>query len=432
MYLDVTSSNYGKITWDTVKPIIQGKILFAPNTADINTIMSLVRIFERQDPILFESFIDFHFFLPLQSNSTFEEINRLKMLSVAFEEILTKLKQPGPFQEAFDALINLAKTPFVRSIIGDEIDLDQVEGVINRIRTDPVIYDVVRTIKNLLECISVDRFLAFDTEDELRHQAYELNQKRVFFAAIYFNETQGENIAYKLHMDTQNSQPTIENRNRFWFPGPSGSMLLDLKYHRGFVQIKQSLDMGIIKYKKEQLQELGILQPPSTPKPPGPLFTVDIDTGDDEEDDEDEDDDEWFTSLNTTNAKLPTAPPNKTMVSSIVSGIGLDVKNNVTSNQIQTVEEDIATDSPTEDLALDTTTEAMDKEIDYTTMLPNLSDELDGSLDSGDILKRQKRQGFGDLFSSFGGASQDFSKFDIDNLKYYTKQFPYPAYTQDE
>lgn len=355
------------------------------------------------------------------------------MLSVAFAEILTKLKQPGPFQEAFDALINLAKTPFVRSIIGDEIDLDQVESVINRIRTDPVIYDVVRTIKNLLECISVDRFVAFDTEDELRRQAYELNQKRLFFAAIYFNETQGENIAYKLHMDTQNTQPTIENRNRFWFPGPSGSMLLDLKYHRGFVQIKQSLDMGIIKYKKEQLQELGILQPPSTPKPPGPLFTVDIDTGDDEEDDEDEDDDdEWFTNLNTTNANLPTAPPNKTMVSSIVSGIGLDVKNNATSNHIQTVEEDMATNSPTEDLSLDTTTEPMDKDIDVTTMLPNLSDELVGSLDSGDILKRQKRQGFGDLFSSFGGASQDFSKFDIDNLKYYTKQFPYPAYTQDE
>lgn len=47
LYLDVTSSNYGKITWDTVKPIIQGKILFAPNTADSNTIMSLVRIFDK-------------------------------------------------------------------------------------------------------------------------------------------------------------------------------------------------------------------------------------------------------------------------------------------------------------------------------------------------------------------------------------------------
>ncbi|XP_037825912.1 phospholipid-transporting ATPase ABCA1-like [Lucilia sericata] len=43
--------------------------------------------------------------------------------------------------------------------------------------------------------------------------------------------------------DTQNTQPTIENRNRFWFPGPAGSMLMDMKYHRGFVQIKQSLDL---------------------------------------------------------------------------------------------------------------------------------------------------------------------------------------------
>lgn len=42
LYLDVTSSNYGKITWETIKPIIHGKILFAPDTDDTNSIMKHV------------------------------------------------------------------------------------------------------------------------------------------------------------------------------------------------------------------------------------------------------------------------------------------------------------------------------------------------------------------------------------------------------
>ncbi|XP_058985855.1 ATP-binding cassette sub-family A member 13-like [Musca domestica] len=353
LYLDVTSSNYGKITWDVVKPIIQGKILFAPNTEDTNSIMAM-------------------------SNSTFEEFNRLKMLSVSFQQILTKLKQPGSFQEAFDSLLALAKSPFVRKLIGDEFDLDEVENVVNRIRTDPVVYDVINTVKNLLECLSVDRFVAFDTEDELRRHAFDLNQRRLFYAAIYFNQTETENVSYKLHMDTQNTQPTIENRNRFWFPGPAGSMLLDLKYHRGFVQIKHSIDMAIIKHKKEKLQQLGILAKPTPPPPSGPLFNVEIETGDEEEDedeDDEEEEDEWFTNSNNTQNANSTAAPNKEMISSIVSGIPMDA----------------------------------------TTISP-----------------KKKRQGLADLFSSFGSQNQDLNNFEIDNLKYFTKQFPYPEYTRDD
>ncbi|XP_059222779.1 ATP-binding cassette sub-family A member 13 [Stomoxys calcitrans] len=419
LYLDVTRSNYGKITWESVKPIIQGKILFAPNNADTNSIMAL-------------------------SNTTFQEINRLKQLSVAFEQILLKLKTPGDFQNGFNALIELAKTPFVRSVIGDEIDLDQMEAVIERIRTDPVIEDVVVTIRKLLECFSADRFLAFDSEEELRRQAFEMNHKRMFYAAIYFNDTQSDNVAYKLHMDTQNTQPTIENKNRFWFPGPSGSMLLDLKYHRGFVQIKHSLDLGIIRHKKEKLREQGLLEPPTTPKPPGPLFTVHIETGDDEEDDED-DDDEWSTNSNSTTAVLgSTKPKNQTLISSVVSGIGIDVGNvtkkplvSVTETTPMTPSDDETTNMPeldeeaTTDLPLEATTESIDNEI-ITTLLPQLSDELLDNLENGEILKRQKRQGFADLFSSFSSQVEETYKFEIDKLKYFTKQFPYPAYTKDD
>lgn len=353
----------------------------------------------------------------------------MKQLSVALEQILTKLRVDKPFQDAFDSLIRLAQTPFVRSIIGDEIDMDQIEAVIQRIRTDPIIYDVFTTIKNILECFSVDRFEAYDTETELRRKAFELNQKRLFFAAVYFNETETENISYKFHMDTQNTQPTIENKNRFWFPGPAGSMLMDMKYQRGFVQIKQALDMGIIKHKKEKLTNQGLLAevPPSTT--PRNHFSIKVVNGDDEESaDDDDDDDDWFTDSNTTEkSNLPSSTSG--LISSLLSGGITDLK-----DIVKTPPQFSLNDFPptTAETLNDTTTPSASLAEKLTTFFPDLVDSSEeDSLNLG-VLKRQKRQNFFDLLLGLGDTKNGAIKYAIDDLEYYTKQFPYPAYTEDE
>lgn len=43
LYLDVTNSNYGKITWKHLKPIIQGKIVYGPDSERNRKIMAYVR-----------------------------------------------------------------------------------------------------------------------------------------------------------------------------------------------------------------------------------------------------------------------------------------------------------------------------------------------------------------------------------------------------
>ena len=344
------------------------------------------------------------------------------MLSVALAEILTKLREDMPFQEGFDNLIKLTQTPFVRSIIGDEIDVDQIEAVIQRIRTDPIIYDVVTTIKNLLECFSVDRFEAYDTETELRRKAFELNQKRLFYAAVYFNETETENVSYKLHMDTQNTQPTIENKNRFWFPGPAGSMLMDMKYHRGFVQIKQALDLGIIKHKKKLLNDQGLLNVPTEASTPQNSFSIKVVTNDDgnnggiaNDDDDDDDDDDWFTNSNTTSTEslnLRTSTPN--LIASIMVGDIQDL--NIADSVV----------IPTESSTLLKTTSPTREEL---KPVYDSSEEDDRNLD---VLKRQKRQSLFDFLLGLSDNSGDSLQFAVDDLEFHTKQFPYPAYTEDE
>lgn len=348
------------------------------------------------------------------------------MLSVAFEQIVTKLREDKPFQDGFDSLIRLAQTPFVRSIVGDEIDMDQIEATIQRIRTDPVIYDVITTIKNILECFSVDRFEAYDTETELRRKAFDLNQKRMFYAAIYFNETETENVSYKFHMDTQNTQPTIENKNRFWFPGPSGSMLMDLKYHRGFVQIKQSLDLGIIKHKKEKLKKQGLIAEVPVSTTPRNSFSIKVVTdGDDDiaEDGEEENDDDWFTDSNTTDISNSSSA-SSSLISSFISGGITDFKNTAKIPYQANVD--------TEDVFNDSSTTSPQEYVKPSTLYPDLVDSSEEDDSNLGVLKRQKRQNFFDFLLDFNDDSGGPLKYDVDELEFHTKQFPYPQYTEDE
>ncbi|XP_067640945.1 glucosylceramide transporter ABCA12 [Eurosta solidaginis] len=348
LYLNITTTTTGKLTWSVVKPLIHGKILYAPVTEDTQSIM-------------------------MHANTTFEELSRFKKLSVAVTDIVTKLREDESFQKGFDSLLKLASSPTVRAYIGDDINIDEIIAIVNRIRTDPRVYDIVTTIKNILECFSVDRFIPLATAKDLQLTAYELNEKRLFLAAAYFNKTDND-VTYKLHMDTENTQPTFENKNRFWFPGPSGSMLRDMKYHRGFVQIKNAIDMGIINHQKslhkniteERIFELNTGSP----------LSVEIDTGSGFGEDEDDDDDWTLTSSE--------------------SSVGFEQNKKIEASNNDSME----------------------------TMI------------SGDDLKphtRQRRQALFDLLSIFGGGNKDtLGKYGVDGLQMYTKQFPYPAYTEDD
>ncbi|BFG01732.1 ATP-binding cassette sub-family A member 13 [Drosophila madeirensis] len=375
LYLDVTSTNQGKLTWNTIKPIIQGKILYTP----ANT--------------LTESVVKF-------SNATFEELDKLKQLSQAAGTILTKLHTNATFQLAFDNLLKLARSPLVKSVVGEDFDIEEIERVFQFIRTNQIIYDIFTTVSDLMECVSADRFVTVDSVEELQQRAYDLNQKRMFLAALNFESVGTKEVVYRLHMDTDNTQPTFENRNRFWFPGPADSMIIDMKYHRGFVQLKQMVDLGIVKHKRD---EAGFIEEEPATRSPGSLFSIKaVDAADDDDDDDDDDFDLSIESTSTEDSTSPiqdpetTAPPPSTTVA---------------------------------------------QETKETTFKPefllNLEDVqgANGNSDGdGEVLSRSKRQGLLDLLSGLGGggAGNKKPKFEVDNMQFYTKQFPYPAYVNDE
>uniref|UniRef100_A0A1B0DQS7 Uncharacterized protein n=1 Tax=Phlebotomus papatasi TaxID=29031 RepID=A0A1B0DQS7_PHLPP len=226
LYLDVTKTNYGKITWSFLKPVIQGKILYAP-------------ISKGNDEII------------QNSNTTFADAERLRQLGKAIERILVQVKTNDEVRDKFLKLLQLTQSQFVQSILNSaNLDPAAIEGIFNGILYDDQILETVTLVSNVSDCFSADRYVGLRTEKELEEEALRLHKKKMFWAAIYFQHRGEKQFGYKLRMTVDDTPKTSESKSGFWFPGPEGSFELDLKYHRGFIQIQQFIEAGIIKAQK--------------------------------------------------------------------------------------------------------------------------------------------------------------------------------------
>lgn len=177
-------------------------------------------------------------------------MGRLKNLVKGLEKTLHMLRVEGDFKRKFQNLVTLAQSPLVQGLIRSfNIDPSILDVVFNALQNDKQTLEIVETIGNILDCFSVERFVPVESERELESKAIEMNEKKLFLAGIYFNNTESSqtNYAYTVRMDIDNTPITLENRNRFWFPGPDGNFELQMRYHRGFIQVQHMVDQAIIK-----------------------------------------------------------------------------------------------------------------------------------------------------------------------------------------
>ncbi|CRL04038.1 CLUMA_CG017154, isoform A [Clunio marinus] len=412
LYLDVTNTNNGKITWKLLKPIIQGKIIYGPETDETREIISY-------------------------GNKTLNEMNNLREFFRAIETSIKMLKTDKEFRANFDSLMNLAKSPFVQAILGGAVDVETIESVLYSIINDDRITEVVETVGKIFECFSVDRFIPVKSEQELEDVAFELAKKKLFYAGIYFlNDGRTNETTYKLRMETDNSPVTIENKNRFWFPGPEGSFELDMRYHRGFIEIQNSIDIGIMKYKKKkQLEESNSLE-----------STDDLDFSDLQFDDQtdrsssktssesDESDDFGGLTLDDNgdfddaNKSTVTIPPINISPDINFADIFKSFQNkiNISNDDVEKYADDgdfwNFDDDESDDVTSTTNGASTENSNEQETTLPTLS--------------REKRQ-LESILSMLGienvAAKQNKNqvKFDVDDMKFFTKQFPYPKHRRD-
>nr|XP_029714133.1 LOW QUALITY PROTEIN: ATP-binding cassette sub-family A member 12 [Aedes albopictus] len=383
LYVDVTNTNNGKITWKQLKPILQGKILYGPSS-------------ERTDEI-----VKF-------ANQTFVDMARLRDFFKALNTTVQLLHTDDSFRSSFENLIELAKSPLVQMIVGGNVNIDLIESMLNGILNEKTVAVTLETIASIFECFSADRFIKVESEKQLEDEAFKLNQKKMFFAGLMFENGTTENeVAYKIRMRIDDTPVTVENKNRFWFPDPEASFELDMRYHRGFIQIQHAVDMGIIKALKKEKADSSKRSSAETSSEAGGLSLED-DLGEDGES-------ETETTAATTTAGSATTEDLGSLYANLSQKINISQP----------------------DLAKFSNKSSLDDYLDFND--DEASEEVDEEeplvVNTSTVQSRRKRAPQFNLFSLFlgggGSAKKEEITYNVAGEKFYTKQFPFPKFTKD-
>ncbi|CAO2641511.1 ATP-binding cassette sub-family A member 7 [Lemmus lemmus] len=238
-----------RLLWRRLKPLILGKILFAPDTNFTRKLMT-------------------------QVNRTFEELALLRDLQEVWEVLgpqifnfmndssnmamlqrLLEVENSGPGREQ--------QTPRGQKQLETVRDfLDPSRGGYSWRKAHADIGHMAGILGQIIECVSLDKLEAVSSEAALVSRALELLGERRLWAGIVFLSPKDPlgpselsppalgpgHLRFKIRMDIDDVTRTNKIRDKFWDPGPSADPLMDLRYvWGGFVYLQDMLEQAAVR-----------------------------------------------------------------------------------------------------------------------------------------------------------------------------------------
>ncbi|NXJ15448.1 ABCA4 protein, partial [Odontophorus gujanensis] len=246
---NLESNPLTKIAWSTVKPLLMGKILFAPDSPSVRQIIK-------------------------NANSTFEELERLRLLTKAWEEVGPQLWYFFQNSLQMNMIRDSLKHSTVRDFLNSQLGAEGLtaEYIINFLHNGPpgsreegmVDFDwrnifsaadqALRLVSQYLQCLTLDKFEGYHDETQLTRQALHLLEENKFWAGVVFPDIDPEtkslppHVKYKIRMDIDAVEKTNKIKDRYWDPGPRADPVDDLRYiWGGFAYLQDMIEHGIIK-----------------------------------------------------------------------------------------------------------------------------------------------------------------------------------------
>ncbi|XP_013360552.1 PREDICTED: ATP-binding cassette sub-family A member 7 isoform X2 [Chinchilla lanigera] len=236
-----------RLLWRRLKPLVLGKLLFAPDTNFTRQIMA-------------------------QVNRTFEELAMLKDI----QEVWGVL---GP--QLFGFLNNSANVAMLQSLLHMQEKRRKRPGPGGRTGAEALrsfldpgrggyswqealadVDRVVRTLGGVMECVSLDKLEATPSEAALVSRALQLLAERRLWAGIVFlgpedapDPAEGSvpgqspgHLRVKIRMDIDDVTRTNRIMDKFWDPGPAADPLSDLRYvWGGFVYLQDLVERAVVR-----------------------------------------------------------------------------------------------------------------------------------------------------------------------------------------
>nr|XP_057928387.1 phospholipid-transporting ATPase ABCA1 isoform X2 [Doryrhamphus excisus] len=258
---ELESSPLTRIAWRAMKPLLAGKLLYAPNTPAVEQVMKEV-------------------------NQTFQDLEIFQDLAKAWSELGPKIKNFMMTRKEVAQLKRLLKNPDVAELV--DLQLQNSSWTASQIGYflsspsphapppkpgEPSTWldtynDLNLTITSLAQvsqCFSTNKMEGLSSEDQLISRALELVENRQFWAGVVFllpDSSSPElppHVTYKIRMDSEDVTRTHKIRDRFWHPTAAADPFKYMRYVvSGFVYVQDLVDRALTRILTGAPQKTGI------------------------------------------------------------------------------------------------------------------------------------------------------------------------------
>ncbi|XP_040023136.2 retinal-specific phospholipid-transporting ATPase ABCA4a isoform X3 [Gasterosteus aculeatus] len=260
MMNDLESNPITKIVWNSVKPMLMGRILYAP---DSQAVRQIIR----------------------NANTTFEELERLRTMGKAWEEVAPQIW--AFFQDGVQ--VNMIRDTICNPSVMDFIDRSLEEApfsskhILNFLYNGPPedrpaelpdfdwrdLFNLtdrfIRMLNQYGDCLLLDKFVAVPDEDTITNWALDLLEDGKFWAGLVFVNMHSwttnvpPHVKFKIRMDIDAVERTNKVKDRYWDPGPRADPMDDFRYvWGGFAYLQDIIEHGIIRTQTGKQWPLGV------------------------------------------------------------------------------------------------------------------------------------------------------------------------------
>uniref|UniRef100_A0A8C6TAP4 P-type phospholipid transporter n=1 Tax=Neogobius melanostomus TaxID=47308 RepID=A0A8C6TAP4_9GOBI len=249
MMRELESNPATRIVWNSVKPMLMGQILYAPDSPAARKIIK-------------------------NANTTFEELERLRILGKAWEEVAPQIW--AFFQDGVQ--VKMIRDIICNPSVMDFIDRSFEEAPFSSKHILNILYNgppeerpadvpnfdwrdvfnltdrVIRMLNQYGDCVLLDKFVAMPDEDTVTHRALDLLEEGKFWAGLVFTNMFSwtnnvpPHVMFKIRMDIDSVERTNKIKDRYWDPGPRADPMDDLRYvWGGFAYLQDIIEHGVVK-----------------------------------------------------------------------------------------------------------------------------------------------------------------------------------------
>uniref|UniRef100_UPI0037E6FBBE retinal-specific phospholipid-transporting ATPase ABCA4a n=1 Tax=Semicossyphus pulcher TaxID=241346 RepID=UPI0037E6FBBE len=257
---ELESNPATRIVWNSVKPMLMGQILFAPDSPAVRQIIR-------------------------NANTTFEELERLRTMGKAWEEVAPQIW--AFFQDGVQVKMirDVIRNPSVSDFIDRTLEKAPFSSkhILNFLHNGPPedraadvpefdwrdIFNltdrVIRMLNQYGDCVNLDKFVALPDEDTVTYRALDLLKDSKFWAGLVFvnmypwTTKVPPHVQFKIRMDIDAVERTNKVKDRYWDPGPRADPMDDLRYvWGGFAYLQDIIEHGIIRTQTGKEWPLGV------------------------------------------------------------------------------------------------------------------------------------------------------------------------------